>query len=158
MKKNQWLLLLVVALVAALGYWLMVKGDKLSDLGSSATPSVSVGPTKAPAKVGATASPVAGSTKSYTELVKEYDGRRIQFNQDCAAIPNYITYKNGTSIMIDNRSGDARIVKVGSNSYSLQGYGYRIITLSSNSLPQELFLDCGSAVNVGKILLQAKLY
>ena len=94
------------------------------------------------------------AAQDYTNLVKEYEGRRIQFDINCQAIPNYVTYKNGIKIMLDNRSGDARIITVGGTQYSLAGYGYRLVTLSSTSLPKPILLSCGSAVNVGQILLQ----
>jgi|SRR3989344_7573471 len=97
------------------------------------------------------------SASTYTELVKKYNGKRIQFDKYCQANPSNVTFKNGTSIMLDNRSGDARIVSVGGVKYSLAGYGYKVITLSSTSLPKELLLSCGSSGNVGKILLQAQI-
>lgn len=153
MNKNQWLILIVVVLVAAAGYWLMEKEGKFAGVMKySPTPS-----SKAAPKSAAKATPAAPA-KSYTELVKEYEGRRIQFDQYCQAVPKDITYKNGTSIMLDNRSGDARSIKVGNDTHSLAGYGYKIVNLSRTSLPSEILLSCGSAVNVGKILLQAQLY
>lgn len=90
----------------------------------------------------------------YTDLVKQYEGRRIQFDINCQAVPGNVTYKTGTKIMLDNRSGDARYVSVGGVSYYLEGYGYKILTLTSTTLPKTLYLNCGSGVNVGQILLQ----
>ena len=155
--KKQWLLLTVVVLVVVLGYWLMGKDGKWAgDMGYSPTPTTSPSPAPSKAPSGGRSSPAAPA-KSYTELVKEYEGRRIQFDQYCQAVPNNITYKSGTSIMIDNRSGDARNIKVGNDVHTLAGYGYRIVALSGTPLPKEVLLSCGSAVNVGKILLQAQL-
>ena len=158
MSKKQSLSLIVVVLVAVLGFWLMGRGGKFAGdyVSPTATPTLSPG-AKAPSKPGAKTSPAA-STKSYTELVKEYDGRRIQFDERCQVVPKDPTYKNGTSVMLDNRSGSAKTIKVGDKSYNLQGYGYWIVNLSSPSLPKELTVGCGAAVNVGKILLQAQLY
>lgn len=102
-------------------------------------------------------STVPTSTKSYTELVKEYEGRRIQFDERCQVTPQGPTYKNGTSIMLDNRSASAKSVMVGGTKYDLVAYGYRVVTLSSSSLPKELAVSCGSSGNVGKILLQAQI-
>ena len=59
--------------------------------------------------------------------------------------------------MLDNRSGDARTITLAGTKYQLSGYGYALVTLSSQSLPKEMLLSCGSAVNVGKILLQAQI-
>lgn len=113
---------------------------------------------KAPVKSGAsTGSGPSVAGKSYTELVKEYDGRRIQFDPRCQAVPNSVTYKNGTKVMLDNRSNNPVTVKVGDTSYTLIGYGYQVIHLSSLSLPKEISVSCGASGNVGKILLQAHL-
>ena len=96
----------------------------------------------------------ANQTQTYTTLVKQYEGRRIQFDIYCQAIPKNVTYKNGTKVMFDNRSGDARIITIGGVQYNFPGYGYKVLTLSSNTLPKTLLLSCGAAVNVGQILLQ----
>lgn len=96
----------------------------------------------------------ANQAQTYTKLTVEYKDRRIQFDMNCQAIPNNITYKNGTKVMFDNRSGDARIITVGGVKYNFAGYGYKILTLSSNTLPKTLLISCGAAVNVGQILLQ----
>ena len=102
--------------------------------------------------------PIKGGTtqqlKTYNQLVKDFNGRRIQFDARCQAIPSNVTYKNGTQVMFDNRSGDARWISVGGAEYYLSGYGYKILTLSSKTLPKTLYLNCGSAVNVGQILIQ----
>lgn len=95
------------------------------------------------------------SSKTYSDYVKEYEGRRIQFDQNCQVNPNQPTYKNGTKVMLDNRSAEVKKVAVGGIGYSLEAYGYQIITLYSKNVPQELTINCGAAVNVGKILLQA---
>jgi len=124
---------------------------------------IGIEPSPSPSSAtGATAKPVAKKSvtplpKSYTELAKEYEGRRIQFDDRCQMIPLSPTYKNGTSVMLDNRSTSTKSVTIGSVKYDLSAYGYRVITLSSSSLPKELAVSCGSAVNVGKILLQATI-
>lgn len=123
------------------------------------------GPGMVPGAVSPTPTPVSGSPAAgqrpaekvpadYGAAVTQYEGRRIQFGQYCNAIPTSVTYKNGTSIMLDNRSGEARHVKVGPTAYNLAGYGWRVITLTSKSLPSTLLLDCGASRNVGTILLQ----
>jgi hypothetical protein len=65
-----------------------------------------------------------------------------------------MSVKNGTSVMLDNRSGDARTFAVGGVFYSIAGYGWKIVTPTSKDLPATLYLDCGSARNVGTLLLQ----
>jgi hypothetical protein len=159
MGKNIWVLVALVVIVAVYftgGKWL----DKYSGVVGTTSPSPSSSSSSAP---GTTVKPVVGkspapvSNKSYTELVKEYVGRIIQFDDRCQINPKDPKFKNGTSIMLDNRSAIARTVTVGTAKYDLAGYGYKLITLSSPSLPKELNITCGSSGNVGKILLQATI-
>lgn len=120
-------------------------------------------PTASPA-AGAPAGTQTGTPKTagtaeqpkYTELIKQYTGRHIQFDQFCQANPNNVTYKNGVTLLFDNRSGDARTIKIDGVAYSFAGFGYRLVTLSKSAgaLPYTVWLDCGSAVRVGQILLQ----
>lgn len=157
MNKTWWVVVVVVIVVGA--WWAYFgKAPSLSDPGLQnqygASPSPVVGSGVKPVAKKSTA-PV--SAKSYSDAVKEYEGRRIQFDERCQVVPQNPTYKNGTSIMLDNRSAGARSVMVGGTKYDLSAYGYRIITLSSSSLPKELAVSCGSSGNVGKILLQAQI-
>lgn len=104
-----------------------------------------------------TAKPAGGSSGQampYSQLVAEYADKRIQFDERCQAIPGNPTYKNGTSVMFDNRSGDARYIKIGDATYLFGGYDYKILTLSSPTLPKTLSMNCGAAINIGGILLQ----
>lgn len=92
---------------------------------------------------------------SYTQAVKLYKDRRIQFDNQCQVNPDAIvTYKNGTDIMIDNRSKTPRTIKIGPKSYTLSGYGFKIITVSSSKLPDRLLVDCGISQNVATIIVQ----
>jgi hypothetical protein len=104
--------------------------------------------------------PLPLSTKSsaaaYSTAVKQYEGRRIQFDMYCQAIPTSLVFKNGVSLMLDNRSGDARTITIGGTPYYLAGYGWKVVTLSvsASQLPKTLSINCGSAVNVSHILLE----
>jgi hypothetical protein len=121
----------------------------------SAQASVSVSPTPSSAAK-ATVAPAAAMPKSYGDAVTAYQGARLQFDMYCQATPRTAVFKNGATIMIDNRSGDARTIKVNGISYALAGYGWRIITLAlpQSKLPATLDVDCGTAQNVGTITLQ----
>lgn len=157
MGKYLWIVVGVVVLVAIYfmgGDWM---GKNTGDEATSLSPSPS---SKTVAKTVVKTSPAPTSTKSYTELVKEYEGRRIQFDNNCLITPlrsEGLTYKAGTSIMLDNRSASARTISVGETKYSLVSYGYKIVTLSGSNLPRELLLNCDSSGTVGKILLQAQI-
>lgn len=90
----------------------------------------------------------------YEEALVTYANRRIQFDAGCQANPRSMTINNGTSIMFDNRSGDARWISLDETGYNIAGYGYKIIPVSASTLPYTVRINCGSAVNVGSILLQ----
>jgi hypothetical protein len=164
-KKILWGVLAVIVIGAL---WLAndksgsnVYKDTLNYLGDSskATPSAMM-----TAKPGATKTvttkpktSTAPSSMSYTDALKAYAGRIIQFDSSCQAHPVAATFKSGTSVMLDNRSSSARTVSIDGTSYSLAANGFRIITLSSASLPRTLQVNCGSSVNVMNLLLQAKI-
>lgn len=150
LTRRTWILFGIYLVTATVGFVILSRpinnsedlNDKinLSEEGTVIKPPVKINP--------------AQQNKTYDQILKEYDGRQIQFDERCQAIPNNLTYKNGTQVMFDNRSGDARWISVGGAEYYLSGYGYKILTLSSKTLPKTLYLNCGSAVNVGQILLQ----
>lgn len=120
----------------------------------SPSPSTAASPSRSPSAGTSKSGSAANSPKTYTDYVKEYNGRRIQFDINCQAIPNNVTFKTGSTLMFDNRSGEARTIKIGDASYQFPGYGYRILTLTSKTLSKTLLISCGDAVNVGQILLQ----
>ena len=90
---------------------------------------------------------------SYAEALTKYKDRRIQFDQACQATPNSMTFKNGTTIMLDNRASVARNINI-NGPVSIKAYGFKIITLSSNTLPKTILVDCGTGQNVATILIQ----
>jgi hypothetical protein len=97
--------------------------------------------------------PVSLSYQKALEIYK--DNTRIQLSGDafCQANPNNVMYKNGTSIMIDNRSSQTRTIKI-DTTYSIPGYGFKIVKLYSATLPKTFLMDCNSQQNIVKILLQ----
>lgn len=152
---------IIVVLVIVAGVWWFNGGSSNLSLTPGTSPSPSaLGATKTPvASKGKTATPVPTitSTLSYSQLVAQYGANRIQFNQSCQAVPSSVVFKNGTSVLLDNRSNQARTISVNGRLYSLVAYGYQVITLSSSTLPATLTLSCNSNVNVGTINLQANI-
>lgn len=90
---------------------------------------------------------------SYTEALAMYEGKRIQLDRACQATPNNMTFKNGASFMIDNRSEVTRTVNAGSV-FSVAPWGFKIVTASASSLPVIWHIDCDGAQNVASILIQ----
>ncbi len=90
----------------------------------------------------------------YGDTILQYGNQRVQFDMYCQAVPVASTYKDGSSIMLDNRSGDARIISLNKVQYRLAGHGWALVKLSAKNPPETWSIDCGSAVNVGKITIQ----
>lgn len=90
---------------------------------------------------------------TYAEALVTYKDFRIQLDTECRAFPNNVTYKNGTTIMIDNRAPVARNIKVGTT-MSVKAWGFKLIKLSSSTLPATWLVDCGTQQNVATILIQ----
>ncbi len=160
-KTLSWAVVIVVA------GWLIVSAfSKPADkeTGYTATQTATSSKTVATTTTTATApkkttTPVASQpvTMSYQKALENYkDNLRIQLSGTsfCQASPNNVMYKSGTSIMIDNRSAQTRNIKIGSASYTIEGYGFKIVKLSSATLPTTLLMDCGTQQNIAKILLQ----
>ena len=92
---------------------------------------------------------------AYTAAVELYGDRRIQFDETCVALPNYMALKKGTAIMLDNRASVARKISVGGVAYNIAAYDYQVITLSTGApLPITLNVDCGTGQQNARILLQ----
>ncbi len=90
---------------------------------------------------------------SYQDAVNKYANTRIQFDDACHATPTNMTYKSGTSIMLDNRAGVSRKIRVGSV-YTVPAYDFKIVKVSSTVLPATWLVDCGTSQNVATILIQ----
>lgn len=149
-------LIAVAVAVVIVGVWLISRGGKPELNESSPSPSVSVSSTampKATAKPSITPAGVP-MPKSYSDALTTYANRRMQFDQYCQAQPSRVSIGRGQSVMLDNRSGDARTFAVGGVYFTLPGYGWKIFTPSVKSVPATLYVDCGSARNVGTILVQ----
>jgi hypothetical protein len=156
---NKQLVLAIGIAVVLLGWWAMRDdGDDRAAVSPSPSVVVSVSPspsaspmisrTATPKPVG---TPVAAMPQTYAEALKRYENARFQFDQYCQTRPANSSYKNGATVMLDNRSGDPRTVAVGGVQYNLAGYGWKIITLSSKTLPGTLYIDCGGAKNVAQV-------
>lgn len=90
---------------------------------------------------------------SYTDALVQYKDARLQLDKDCRADLTNSTFKNNSSIMIDNRSDKPRNVKVGSV-FPIKPWGFKIVKLSSSTLPTIWYVDCDNSQNVATISIQ----
>lgn len=152
--------LIIIVAIVVIGWFAMSSFN--SPAGTETATSTSATAGKTVAKTTTTvkkAVPVASQPvlTSYTKAMETYKGSlRIQLSGGdsfCQATPNNVMYKNGTSIMIDNRSAKTRTVKL-LGTHTIAGYGFTILKLSSGTLPATLLMDCDTQQNVAKVLLQ----
>ncbi len=92
-------------------------------------------------------------SSSYTQALKTYGTNRIQYDQDCVAIPSQVAFKGGTKVMLDNRDDVAKKVTIGTTTYSLAAWGYKIATIPTYSAQKTIMGNCGAKVNVITIIV-----
>lgn len=91
---------------------------------------------------------------AYADALVKYADRRIQLDPLCHVYPNTVTYKDNTGIMIDNRSGVTRTVKVGTT-FTIKPYGFKIVVLPDVYLKSKtILIDCDKNQNVATVLIQ----
>jgi hypothetical protein len=92
---------------------------------------------------------------SYNDALAMYqNGHLIQFNDKCQTYPRSMVFNNNTEVMLDNRSSAAETVVIGSSSIELPAYGFKIMTLSTPTLPTTYQMSCVASKNVNTIVLQ----
>lgn len=99
---------------------------------------------------------------TYTELINQYAGKLVQFDDLCHGTPGQLVVKKGTKIMLDNRSKNALIVMLDSQTVNLPAYHYQIVAITtSKPLPYDLGIDCksptGSGTNSATVQIQAAI-
>lgn len=159
-NKNLWIWVVVV-LVIIVAFWFMIQSSTTVVTDNTVNnPAVNTEDTALEANIGmediSAGSVNAGATAvsiSYANALIKYKDTRLQLDKTCQASPNNVTYKNGTNIMIDNRAPVARTVKVGST-FSIKAWGFKIVKISSPTLPATWLVDCGTSQNVATILIQ----
>jgi len=159
-NKNLWIWVVVV-LVIIVAFWFMIQSSTTVVTDNTVNnPAVNTEDTALEANIGmediSAGSVNAGATAvsiSYANALIKYKDARLQLDKTCQASPNNVTYKNGINIMIDNRAPVARTVKVGST-FGIKAWGFKIVKLSSTTLPATWLVDCGTSQNVATILIQ----
>lgn len=152
MKDKVLIELIVVLALVGFGLWSIYKNPvSITDTGQSLNFGIDDGTGTSGTKTKSTTPVIA--PLSYTEALQKYKTNRLELNQDCRANPINSTYKNNTSIMVDNRSNKTRTVKVGSV-FSIEPYGFKIVKLSSGNLPDTWYVDCDGSQNVSTVLIQ----
>ena len=152
-QKSAWLwgMVIVAIAVAGIGFLLVNSSRQIapSAQNDSAPPASNLSPEPNPQRLSR-----SGTTNlTFQQAYEEYYDHRIRINNCMAALPQ-ITLKNGSKIMLDNRSADPLEITLGGKSYRLYDYDFAVITVSSSALPITIKMDCQMGDEVGKNIAQ----
>lgn len=89
--------------------------------------------------------------RTYTELVAAYKGKMLQFGASCQVLISNQVFKLGSDILLDNRNSSPVAIKIGSSSYQLGSYGYKVVSLDTTG---KFMVDCGSQQNVAILTVE----
>ena len=160
-NKNLWISIVVIVLVLGFGFVLWNAYKPASPVVSGTTPNTTDQTALTP---GSTEDLTAGDVNaatgkavslSYTEALAKYANARLQLDTTCQALasPSNLIFKNNAYMMVDNRAPVARTVHIGSV-FSIKAYGFKIIQLSSTTLPTTWLVDCDASQNVATVTIQ----
>lgn len=151
-RTTMWVIVIIVvlAIVFVLATW--NKAPMTEQPGMEATTTVTTS-NNTPSTVDSTGVNAGPVSLSYEAALNLYKDSRIQVTTECQASPSNGTFKNGTKIMLDNRSAIAHNFKLGTN-FTVKAYGFKIVTLSSATLPATWLLDCDLHQNIATIGIQ----
>jgi hypothetical protein len=90
---------------------------------------------------------------NYEQALLLFQERRIQLDENCQARPNNVTFKNGTLVMIDNRSDKLRTVRLGAV-FSIKPYSYQVVKMDNPKNGSTIYMGCDGSQNVATILIQ----
>jgi len=90
----------------------------------------------------------------YHEALGIYTGRRIEVSNTCQMMPNNMTFKNDTKVMIDNRSPSIKTIRIGKTTTTIKENGFKILNLTVSKPPARLGVDCDGLKNIASITLE----
>ena len=145
--------LVVVAIVIVVGVYLNDTGYKTPDTTSNDTATETSGTQSAGSN--STTNSATTSALTLDQALKIYANKRIQFNESCVPTPSYVTFKEGTKIMLQNGSSQTKNIYLDGQAYNIKAYSFVIVTLTTSyKLPHAIMVDCGTGKNNGTIFLQ----
>ncbi len=94
------------------------------------------------------AKPAASATSDYEKALNEYRSKGAYFQfVNCAGNPGTLTLKRGTVFMLDNRDNEPHKIKIGTVTYNLPAYGYKLVNPQKLGVNQ-ITCDGGGAAAV----------
>lgn len=84
------------------------------------------------------------TTLTYSQMVAQYQNKKIDFGENCKITPSSTTFKNKTQILLNNTSSVSQKVTVGKTSYTIPSHSYNFQILYVATVPGNLTASCGT--------------
>jgi len=149
--KKVFVELVVVVALVGFGLWSLSK-NSTPVVNNNVANNQQVVPTE-DTSVGSIDVGAPAASLSYAQALVKYKDARLQLDESCQGNPDKMTFKNNALLMVDNRAPVDRTVHIGSV-FSIKADGFKIIKLSSSTLPATWWVDCDKSQNVATILIQ----
>ncbi len=164
-KKQYWPIIIVASILGAASAYIVLAPNSSFSVEKEAQTNapLETRPQTLPAEV---PPPMVDSKKSvakpkvlppvltYEQAMGKYGSNRIQLDPQCNAISSQMTVKNGTELMLDNRSSEERVVVFNLKNYKIPAYGFVVVKAQASSVPTVTFIDCDQQQNVATVSIQ----
>jgi preprotein translocase subunit Sec63 len=96
----------------------------------------------------------SSSELTYSNIVKMFLEKRIQFDKDCKANPAELTIKNRTPVMFDNQSGKKIVLSFSGRTIPLEANSYKLSVVSTSEASKTIIVTCNENKESGQIIIQ----
>lgn len=155
-NKKLWIGIIVVIILLVI-FWAMNKSfAPAPETGRGGAPLFSANPATLPTEdisPGSINLNAKKPTISYEDALAKYSNTLLYIDEGCKVSPANLTVKNNTDIMIDNRTSAIQVVKVGMM-FPIKANSFKLVKLSSATLPATWLMDCGKMTKVASILIE----
>ena len=165
MKNNTsqivWAIIIVIIFIIALVIWASNSGTVVIQSPTATSTDLQATISTSTAEIDVPGTEIGLSTGqsavAYTDALKTYTNKRIQFSnsmyaKECQASPTAVTFASGVKFMLDNRMAKTLNLHFTNGlTYSMPAYSFEIISLQT---PATYKVDCGSTQNVVTIQIQ----
>lgn len=88
------------------------------------------------------------------DVLNNYDGRKLSFNNNCVANVNKITIENKTSVFFENRGDKLITIHINNRSFSIEPKKYKSTLIFGDNVPSTIIIGCNTNKNVAQINLK----
>ena len=154
-NSNMWIWGIVIVVILIALFFILRSSQTTAPAGAGTTATTTTTTTTTAATLPPSVQDTSGTTGAgvgsiaYSDALVKYAGRIIELDDSCQ-----VPRQDG--IMIDNRSASPRTVTVGTQSFTMQPYTFKIIVLPdvATGTIKSIFVGCDDSQNVATIIVQ----